>query len=41
MEVLRGAQKPSRILPVAGKGLHRAECPGGPEGYRGWGEPVS
>lgn len=30
MEVLRGAQKPSRILPVAGKGLHRAECPGGP-----------
>lgn len=33
--VLRGAQKLSRILPVAGKVLHRAECPGGPEGSSG------
>ena len=34
MGVLKGVQNLSKILPVAGKVLHRAEYPGGPEGYR-------
>lgn len=39
--VLRGVQNLSRILPVAGKVLHKAGYPGGPKGYMRWAEPVS